>query len=436
MSVERYDVAVVGASIGGCTAARLFAQRGARVALIERRPDPAAHKTVCTHYIQSSATPTIERLGLAPRLEERGAVHNSIDLWTRHSGWIGSPPGAPFGYSITRRRLDPILRELAAGTPGVELHSGWTVSALHGGDRPRGVEVESPEGQSRRIDAGLIVAADGRGSTLARLAGVRARVKPNRRFFYWAYWSGLEPRGPRARMWFLEPDCAYTFPNEEGLTVGLVAPHEARLAEFRSDREAAYERMLGALPDGPVLSGARRESKLLGKLALPNEIRPVARPGLAFVGDAALAGDPFWGIGCGWAFQSAEWLVDETAAAVLGGADLDAALGRYRRLHLRRLAPHHLQMCDFASGRPANFFERMMWRAAAEDIDVLRTLETLASRRAGPASMLTPGNLLRAFRVSRRASATGAFASIGSPEKGGGPNLTHMLEGTLEVQGR
>jgi flavin-dependent dehydrogenase len=35
-------VAIVGASIAGCTAARLFAQAGARVALVERRPDPAA----------------------------------------------------------------------------------------------------------------------------------------------------------------------------------------------------------------------------------------------------------------------------------------------------------------------------------------------------------------------------------------------------------
>ena len=33
-----YDVAVVGASVAGCTAARLFALRGARVALVEARP--------------------------------------------------------------------------------------------------------------------------------------------------------------------------------------------------------------------------------------------------------------------------------------------------------------------------------------------------------------------------------------------------------------
>lgn len=58
-----YDVAIVGASTAGCTAARLFALRGARVALIEARPAMDAHKTVCTHFIRSSATPTIERLG-------------------------------------------------------------------------------------------------------------------------------------------------------------------------------------------------------------------------------------------------------------------------------------------------------------------------------------------------------------------------------------
>jgi 2-polyprenyl-6-methoxyphenol hydroxylase-like FAD-dependent oxidoreductase len=397
---ERYDVAVVGASVGGCTAARLLALRGARVALIERKPDPDAFKTVCTHYIQSSATPTIERLGLAPLLEERGAIHNSIDLWTRHSGWIVAAGDAPFGYSARRETLDPLLRRLAAETPGVDLLCGWSASALHGGERPAGVMVESSSGESRRIDARLLVGADGRGSTIARLAGVPARAKPNRRFFYWAYWHGMEPAGPRSRMWFLEPDCAYTFPNEDGLTVALVAPHERRLPEFKADREGAYLRMLDSLPDAPDVSAATRESKLLGKLELPNSIRPASRPGLAFVGDAALAGDPFWGIGCGWAFQSAEWLADEVGPALVEGGDLDAALARYRRLHFRRLALHQLQMSDFASGRPANFLERMMWRAAPRDPEVLRAIEKVASRRAGPLTPLRPSILGRAAYAS------------------------------------
>ena len=39
MSEQDFDVVIVGASVAGCTAARLYAQRGARVALVERRPD-------------------------------------------------------------------------------------------------------------------------------------------------------------------------------------------------------------------------------------------------------------------------------------------------------------------------------------------------------------------------------------------------------------
>jgi flavin-dependent dehydrogenase len=396
VSAERYDVAVVGASVAGCTAARLFAQRGARVALIERRPDIDAHKIVCTHYVQPSATPTIERLGLAPLLDRRGAVHNSVDIWTRHGGWMVSAGDGPYGYSLTRRSLDPILRRLAADTNGVDLLTGWTAAGLRGGDRPRGVSIADTDGGRREVEAPLVVAADGHDSDLARFARVPARVRPNNRFFYWAYWSGLEPSYTRSRTWILEPDCAYTFPNEDGLTVLLVGPHRDRAGEFRADREGAYMRMARSLPDAPGFADARRESKLLGKLDLANSIRPAARPGIAFVGDAALCGDPFWGIGCGWAFQSAEWLVEETATALLGGGDLDRALDRYRRTHLRRLALHHMQISDFSSGRPSNPFERLYYRAGARSPDTMRTIEAVAAREATPLSMLAPRNLLRA----------------------------------------
>ncbi|MDQ4125263.1 MAG: FAD-dependent monooxygenase, partial [Actinomycetota bacterium] len=125
-----YDVAIVGASIAGCTAAKLFGERGARVALIEKRPDPNAYKTVCTHYIQPSATPVIEKLGLVPALEERGAIHNALDLWTPYSGWIRSLPDEPYGYNVTRQTLDPLLRSTAAEAPGVELLTGKTVTGV------------------------------------------------------------------------------------------------------------------------------------------------------------------------------------------------------------------------------------------------------------------------------------------------------------------
>jgi 2-polyprenyl-6-methoxyphenol hydroxylase-like FAD-dependent oxidoreductase len=386
---EDFDVAVIGASIAGCTAARLFAQRGLRVALIERHPDLDAYKTACTHFVQSSATPTIERLGLAPLLERRGAVHNSIDFWAPHGGWIVARPEG-FGYSLTRRELDPMLRRLAAETPGVELLAGWTAIGLLGEGRPRGVRIESTAHEVREVRARLLVAADGRGSKMARFAGVRARSKPNCRFFYWAYWSGLRPAGTRARIWVLEPDCAYTFPNEDGLTLALVAPHQDRLSEFRADREGAYMRMLRSLPDAPEFDGATRESKLLGKLDAPNSIRPAARPGLAFVGDAALAADPFWGIGCGWAFQSSEWLVEETAPALRGKGDLDAALERYRRLHRWRLGPHCIQTSDFSTRGRMTSLERRAFHRATLDPVFARSLVKVFARERSVFHLLRP----------------------------------------------
>ena len=131
-----FDVVVAGASIAGCTAARLYALAGARVALVERRPDLAAYKVTCTHQIQSSAVPTIERLGLAPLLEQAGAVRSRAAAWTPYGGWLRFPADAPPGYGISRRRLDPIVRELAAETPGVEYFPGQTVTRLLG-DRGR-----------------------------------------------------------------------------------------------------------------------------------------------------------------------------------------------------------------------------------------------------------------------------------------------------------
>lgn len=81
-----YDVAVVGASIAGYTVATLLGRSGARVALLERRPDAASYKPICTHFIQPSATPTIERLGLAERIEAAGGIRNGFEMWTRY-GW-------------------------------------------------------------------------------------------------------------------------------------------------------------------------------------------------------------------------------------------------------------------------------------------------------------------------------------------------------------
>jgi len=90
MPDREYDVVVVGGSLAGCAAARLLALRGARVAVVEKRPELDAYKVICTHNIQASAVPAMERLGIMPAIHDAGAVSAQIDIWTRY-GWIRPP---------------------------------------------------------------------------------------------------------------------------------------------------------------------------------------------------------------------------------------------------------------------------------------------------------------------------------------------------------
>jgi flavin-dependent dehydrogenase len=416
---KQFDVAVVGGSVAGCTAARLFALSGASVAVIERRDDPAAYKVTCTHAILSSATPTIERLGLARLLIERGVPRTWAEFWTPYGGWFCTPDDFLDGWGVTRRTLDPMLRDLTVNTRGVEFFPGWVARrVLYDGIRPVAVEAEDRDHRRLTIRARLLVGADGRGSTLAHLAGVPGRVRPHNRFFYFAYWRGIKQasvrREPSMRLWILDPDGAAQFPNEDDLTVLVAAYHRSRLAEVHADVEDSYSRHLASLPDGPDLSDAERVSKLLGKLEMPNVIRPAASTGIAFVGDAALATDPVFGVGITFAFQTAEWLVDETSSTLDGGPALDKALRRYRRKFLWRLAPHHLQIADFSTGHKLRTFERMMSRAAAANPAVAGKVGEVLTRERSPMHLADPRigtGLLAACRPQSSTSMSAATSA-------------------------
>jgi menaquinone-9 beta-reductase len=134
---------------------------------------------------------------------------------------------------------------------------------------------------------------------------------------------------------------------------------------------------------------------------MPNRVRVPAAPGLALVGDAAQAVDPLFGVGCGWALQSGEWLADSVAPALRGEESLARGLKRYRRLHKRRLGVHTAMVNDYATGRPLNAGEKMLFAAAARDPKVATNFDAFGTRCIGPARMFAT-TVPRAIYVNAR----------------------------------
>jgi 2-polyprenyl-6-methoxyphenol hydroxylase-like FAD-dependent oxidoreductase len=417
MSERDYDVAIVGASIAGCTAATFLGRQGARVALLESHSDPKSYKVMCTHVFQASGHPVARRLGILEDLEAAGAQEAAVHVWSRY-GWISPSPGyveaigeEGVGLNIRRQTLDPIMRRMAAETEGVDLMMGQTAASLvREGGRVVGIGVRSRDGGERELSAGLVVGADGRGSGVAKLAGEKTKIRKNNRFVYMAYYRDMPlVTGSSPQLWFLDPDMAYAFPTDGELTMLACVPHKDRIPEFKADPEVAMARMYERVPDGPVLDPSKRVSKVLGKLDAANERRRPAGNGYALIGDAAMASDPLWGVGIGWALQSAEWLAEEAGPALGDDRELDRALKRYARRHRKALAGHDRVCSAYSNGHRFRPGERLFFRAAARDDELARRFALFGERWIKPTELLTPSTigLMISANLSRTAKPLG-----------------------------
>lgn len=398
-----YDAVVVGASLAGCATAIQLGRAGLRVALVEKQPDPNAFKRMCSHFIQASGVPAIERLGLLEPMEAAGATRPRVRIWSRW-GWVEAPPErAARGINLRREILDPMIRNAAAETPGVEMMLGWTAEELlRENDSFAGAAVRNREGEVREVRARLTVGADGRDSRIAELAEVPVKTYPHGRFAYGGYFEGGAPaNAPDATAWFLDPQWCAAFPTDSDLTFYAAMPTKDRLPEFKKDPEGALVRFLSDVPEAPPIGDGRAIEPVIGKIEMTNRMRRPVAAGLALVGDAALATDPLFGVGCGWALQSAEWLAESVRPALQGGESLEQGLERYRRRYRRELAGHAFLIHDYATGRKMNPAERLMFSAAARDPKAAEMLDTYGTRQSRPQQML-PRMLPRAIAVNAR----------------------------------
>jgi flavin-dependent dehydrogenase len=203
-------------------------------------------------------------------------------------------------------------------------------------------------------------------------------------------------------MWLRGPETGYVFPNDDGVTVIAYMATKDKLDSFRADPGDALERSMAGFPDAPDLSFAEPLGNALLIKDYPKIWRQPAVGNIALVGDALMSMDPLWGVGCGFAFQTAEWLVDTLAPALLHERPVAPALHSYAKRVSRQLYGHRFVIVDFARRRGLNAIERLNFSAAAKDEAAARHLHAFGARLIGPAKFLAPGALLRAAWIDLR----------------------------------
>ena len=171
-------------------------------------------------------------------------------------------------------------------------------------------------------------------------------------------------------------------------------------------------RLFERLPRAPSLPQAQRVTPFMGMIEYPNLQRSVSKPGLALIGDAALSSDRLWGVGCGWALQSAEWLAGSVGRAWTSPSDLDRGLSAYAKRHRSQLAGHQFLIGDFSNGRPFNFIERLMFSAAARDPVCADTSAAFGSR----CEPISPPRCVGARRVGERSPCARRHAQATKPD--------------------
>ena len=163
------DVAIAGAGPAGAIAALVLARAGVRVKLFDRARFPR-HK-LCGDTVNPGALALLERLGVA-HAAGGFAIDGMLITGSYGVRVDGRYPAGVSGRAILREDFDQALL-LAAADAGAAVEQEVLVQgAASSGGAIDGLFVAGRDGSAKRVNARLVIAADGRHSRVARSVGL------------------------------------------------------------------------------------------------------------------------------------------------------------------------------------------------------------------------------------------------------------------------
>lgn len=304
MSIEEFDVLVVGLGPGGGAAAAAAATAGLRVIAIDRKQEIGT-PVQCAEFIPLPLSRHAQgKSVLAQRITAMKSVLPS-----------GAVADTPFtGLMVDRAAFDRALAESAVAA-GAVVHTATLLTALDVGQHI--AEIRGAEG-TRRVRYRVLIAADGPHSMVARLLGLPPLTTVNTR----QYTVPLLQPFSDTDIW-LSPDYpggyAWLFPKGDRANLGLGM--DAHIdADMKTPLDALHAALVAAgrvgaqilgRTGGAIPVGGLRERLTLGEILL--------------VGDAAGMTHPITGAGIAAAVAGGEAAADAVHAYLAGDANALAA---------------------------------------------------------------------------------------------------------------
>ena len=385
--MEHFDIAVVGARVAGAAVAVHLARAGFSVLVLERAVFPS--ETPSTHTVQEMSA--LGDLGVLGQLHEAGAP-----VIMRSSLWIdGMDLSAPHvslpRMSVRRITLDAILAD-AAHRAGADVRMGRKVLGIgRHRDRVCAVYYQGPDGSPRTATCSLVVGADGRSSTVARLVGARRYdVTYNERGAVWRYYTDMPSP---AEFYFCrrERQLLLAAPCDNGRTMLAVQPSLAETSAYRAPGmveqsflehaapwgagEASWDKLLAAaVPDG--------EARMI--LRYPCFFRESAGPGWVLIGDAGHVKDVVTGQGISDALRQAENVAERIQASWGSDRALDRALRGWWLSRDRQARPMYWLSQDMGRAGTVPLVHREFFRRISASPGLRDQLQKTLSRKQSP----------------------------------------------------